>query len=118
MLSSLMPEQHSETIALRENRLIEHWEGVALLGCGALLLTGVLLVLRHRRWAWLVCVAGAAALGLAIYAGSGSRLLLLPATPGVQGAVYAVPGLGLVVAGLAALMASVAGLAIALRGRG
>jgi len=118
VLSIFMPKLHCETIHLHDNRLIDGWEGVALIGCAALIVLGTDLGLSRRRWAWLNCAAGAAALGVVIYASSGSRLIVQGPVSGIEGAVYAVPGVGLLVAGLGALVAIGAGLAIGLAGAG
>jgi hypothetical protein len=113
-LAAFMPKLYSQTIQLQHNRPIDSWVGAALIACAVLILVGAVLGLRRRRWGWLDCAAGAAALGLMIYASSGSRLIVLKGVPGVQGDVHAVPGIGLLVAGLGALVAIGAGLLISL----
>jgi hypothetical protein len=113
-LSTFMPKLHSETVWLHDNRPIDGWEGVALAGCAALVLLGAALGLRRGRWGWLECVAGAGALGVVVYAGSGSRLIVQGPVRGIEGAISAAPGIGLLVAGFGALVAIGGGLMIGL----
>jgi hypothetical protein len=113
-LSIFMPKLHSATIQLHDNRLIDAWEGVMLIGCAALVVLGAGFGLRWRRWGWFDCGAGAAALGAVIYASSGSRLTVQAAGIGGEAPVLGVPGIGLLTAGLAALVAIGAGLMIVL----
>jgi hypothetical protein len=112
-LSTFMPKLHYETIQLRENRLIGGWEGIALTGCAALAVLGAALGLRWKRWGWLDCVAGAAALSVIVYASTGSRLIVQEGGA-LEGTIYGVPGIGLLTAGLGALVAIGAGLMIGL----
>lgn len=113
-LSVFMPKLDSATVQLHHNRLIDGWEGVALIGCAALVVLGAGLGLWRRRWGWLDCAAGAAALGVVVYASTGSRLIVQAAGIAGEAPVRGVPGLGLVVAGLGALVAIGAGLVVAL----
>ena len=112
VLSVFTPKLHCETIQLRDNRLIDGWEGIVLIGCAALVVFGAGLGLSRRRCGWLDCAAGAAALGVVIYASTGSRLIVQEGP--LEGAIYAVPGIGLLVAGLGALVAIGGGLMIGL----
>jgi hypothetical protein len=110
--SVFMPKLDCPTIQLHHNRLIDSWEGVALIGCAALIVLGAGLGVWRKRWGWLDCAAGAAALGVVIYASTGSRVIVQE--PGIAGEapVRGVVGLGLAVAGLGALMAIGVGLTI------
>ncbi len=117
LLSIFLPKLECETLQLSQNRLVDGWEGVALIVCAALLILGAGLGLRSSKWGLLCCAAGLGAEGVAIYAGSGSRLIVDPGVPGLFDAVYAELGIGLVTAGLGALIAIGAGLLIIAGGR-
>jgi hypothetical protein len=112
-----MPMLRSDTIHLRDHRVIDEWEGIALIGCAALVVVGAGLGLSRRRWGWLDCAAGAAAIGVVIYASTGSRLIVQGPGPGIEGAVSAVAGIGLLIAGLGGLVAIGAGLMLGLAQR-
>jgi hypothetical protein len=110
VLSVFMPKFHAEALELND-RLIDGWEGAALIACAALIALGGILGLRSRRWGWLAVGAGAFAFSLVIYASTGSRLIVEEGG-GFRGWSYAEVGIGLLTAGLGALVAAGAGLAI------
>ncbi len=112
-----MPKLFSQTVDLSNdlpahgNRLIDVWIGIALAGCGGLLILLAALGRRQRRWGVAVSLLGAIALGLVIYASTGSRLIIESAS-GVAGAVSAEAGIGMICAGLASMSAIGAGIVI------
>jgi hypothetical protein len=112
--SVFMPRLSSQTVDLgaRSNRMIDGWEGWFLLLLGVGLLVAAVRGRRDGRWGVLVCLFAIAALGVAIYSCTGSRALLVQEVPGVQGAVFADPGLGFLVAALGAAIAFCGGLTI------
>jgi hypothetical protein len=117
ILSIFLPKLYCDTIRLSHgNRMIDGWEGVAIIGCAAVVLASGALGLRWRGWGWLGCAAGVAVFGVVLYASTGARLIVQGPVSGVEGAVYAEQGTGLVVAALGALTAVGAGLVVALRG--
>ncbi len=107
--SVFLPKLALEAGPLVENRLIDRWEGVALIGCAALVLLGAVLGRWRRRWGWLVFAAGAAALGIVLYASTGARLFVGGPGGPFEGPTIANPGIGLMVAGAAALLAIATG---------
>lgn len=111
-LSVLMPKLHSETIRLQHNRLIDGWEGSALICCALLVLLGAGLGMRRRGWGWLTCAAGVATLAVVIYASTGSRLVVQLAGIAGEAPIRGTVGFGLLLAGLGAVMAIGAGLMI------
>ena len=116
-LSIFAPKLHSTTVELHHNRLVDGWEGIALISSTFLVLVGAVLGMRRRGWGWLTCAAGAAALGVVIYASTGSRLIGQFGGIGGEAPTRGVVGIGLLVAGLGALLAIGAGLLIALAPR-
>ncbi|HET9154045.1 MAG TPA: hypothetical protein VFN85_08015 [Solirubrobacterales bacterium] len=99
---------------MQHNRLVDGWEGIALVSCALLLLLGAALGLWRRGWGWLACGAGIAALGVVIYASTGPRLIVQLGGIGGEAPTRGVVGIGLLAAGLGALLAIGAGLMIAL----
>jgi hypothetical protein len=106
VLAAFTARLHCPTIDLQHNRLIDRGEGLWFLVCAGVMIVGAIASIGDRRAGWLLVGAGVAILGLTIYSATGSRSLVLPAVPGVEGAVHGELGLGLTFASLAGLLAA------------
>jgi hypothetical protein len=106
VLATFLPRLHCPTIDIQHNRLIDRDEGLYFLICAGSMIVSAIVGIKDRRAGWLLVLAGFAILGLTIYSATGSRSLLLPSIPGVEGAVHGELGLGLGLSGLAGLLAA------------
>lgn len=106
VLATLLARLNCPTIELHENRLIDRGEGLFFLICAGVMVVGAVGSMKDRRAGWLLVLAGLAMLGLTIYSATGSRSLVLPAVPGIEGAAYGELGIGLVLSGCAGLLAA------------
>jgi len=106
VLASFMARLHCPTIDLQHNRLIDRGEGLFFLICAGVMIVGAIASIRSRRAGWLLVLTGLAILGLTIYSSTGSRSLVLPAVPGIEGAVHGELGIGLALCGFAGLLAA------------
>lgn len=112
VLATFLPRLHSPTNPIQGDRLVDEWEGAACLICSALLILGSWWSTRNMRGGLVVLAVGVIALGLTIYAGTGSRTIIEHAVPGVAGAVHGEVAIGLLFAGFAAVVGMLAGILI------
>jgi hypothetical protein len=104
VLATFVARLHCPTIDLQQNRLIDRSEGLFFIVCAGAMIVGAIASVSDRRAGWLLVLAGLAILGLTMYSATGSRSLVLPAVPGIEGAVYGELGFGLALSGLAGLL--------------
>jgi hypothetical protein len=112
VVATFLPRLHSPTNLIQGNRLVDEWEGAACLICSALLILGSWWSTKDRRGGVVVLAVGVIALGLTIYASTGSRTIIEHAVPGVAGAVHGEVAIGLLFAGFAAVVGVLAGILI------
>jgi hypothetical protein len=110
VLSLFGPTLDNPTLDIRDNRLIEHWSGLVVLGCAAFLIFAAYGLYRGKRMSWLVCAVGMAIIALVIYEATGSRLIVAENGIGGEAPITGTVGLGLFLTGCSGLMAIVAGL--------